>query len=251
MAARIKTFQRYELKYLLPREQVRALAQDLALYLRPDPYSLEAGSYQITSLYYDTADYQAYWNKLEGHRFRRKVRIRVYGDQLVTPETRVQIEVKERHNKVMAKRRVTASYQAARQLCGAGEVIETDSAIEAATVREIQYMVAVQHLQPACIVSYRRRALEGGEYDPGLRVTIDTNLKGRTHHLTLLSDSPADNHYVLPPNWAIMEIKVNIRVPYWLAELVGRYGCTLRRISKYCTTLEASKTMLHRQYLEV
>jgi hypothetical protein len=90
-------------------------------------------------------------------------------------------------------------------------------------------------------------AFEGSEYDPGLRVTFDTHLKGRVHELTLLAQGCTENHYFVPPDWCILEIKVNYRVPYWLTELIGRHQCTLRRVSKYCTALEQSKVLLQRQ----
>jgi hypothetical protein len=104
-------------------------------------------------------------------------------------------------------------------------------------------------LQPACVVSYDRMAFEGAAYDPGLRVTFDTNLKGRVHDLTLTSQGYADNQFFIPPEWCVMEVKVNYRVPYWLTELIGRYRCTLRRISKYCTALEQFKAILQRRQI--
>ena len=244
---RIKYFERYELKYLLNREQARLIQAELLNYLKPDQFGDEVGHYPITSLYYDTADYQAYWNKIEGHRFRRKVRIRVYGDQVVTPETPVFVEIKQRNNKTLQKKRIVVPYQAALTLCGEGEAIEVETAADQETMQEVQYLSSVQQLQPACIVSYNRHALEGSEYDSGLRVTFDTNLKGRIHNLSLLSSDQSERHYFLPPDWAIMEVKVNVRVPYWLTELIGKYSCTLRRVSKYCLALEKSKILLRAQ----
>jgi hypothetical protein len=116
-------------------------------------------------------------------------------------------------------------------------------------IQEVQYLQNTLQLQPACVVSYDRLAFEGSEYDPGLRVTFDTNLKGRVHDLSLLSQGYAENHFFLPPEQCVMEIKVNYRVPYWLTELIGRYRCTLRRVSKYCTALEQAKVILNRQHI--
>jgi SPX domain protein involved in polyphosphate accumulation len=245
---RIKYFERYELKYLLNREQVRLIQAELLNYLNPDQHGDESGQYPITSLYYDTADYRAYWNKIEGHRFRRKVRIRVYGDQVITPESPVFVEIKQRNNKTLQKKRIVVPYQAALALCGTGEAVALETAADHETMQEVQYLASVQQLQPACIVSYDRYALEGSEYDPGLRVTFDTNLKGRTHSLSLLSADQSESYYFLPPDWAIMEVKVNVRVPYWLTELIGKYSCTLRRVSKYCSALEKSKILLREQH---
>jgi hypothetical protein len=101
------------------------------------------------------------------------------------------------------------------------------------------------------VVSYDRQAFEGSEYDPGLRVTFDTNLKGRTHDLSLLSMGSVESRFFLPPGWCILEVKVNYRVPYWLTELIGKHRCTLRRVSKYCAALEQSKALLQRQQIQL
>ena len=218
-------------------------------YLSPDSMG-EHGRYTVTSLYYDTVDYKAYWDKLEGHRFRRKVRVRVYGDQIVTPTTNCFVEIKERLNSALHKERIILPYADAAALCGAGGSVEQDlSQADRAAVEQVQYLHYALQLQPACVVSYDRLAFDGGEYEPSLRVTFDTHLKGRVHDLSLLSQSYADNHYLLSPGWCVMEVKVNYRVPYWLTELIGQHRCHLRRISKYCTALEQCKALLQKQQI--
>ena len=246
---RIKEYTRYELKYLLTGDQCRLLTEVMSAYLSPDTHGDNEGRYSITSLYYDTPDYQAYWDKIEGHRFRRKVRVRIYGQQAVTPDTSCFVEIKQRNNKTVQKKRVILPYSSADALCGSGVEVEADTLTEAdyLVLQEIQYLQNALQLQPACIVNYDRLAFEGSEYDPALRVTFDSNLKGRVHDLTLLAHTYAENHFFLPPEQCVMEIKVNYRVPYWLTEVIGRYGCTLRRVSKYCTALEQCKALLQGQ----
>lgn len=247
---RIKKFSRYELKYILTRQQHDDFIEILPNYLETDDSGDEHGRYNITSLYHDTEDYRAYWDKIEGHKFRRKVRIRIYGDEPVTPETTCFVEIKQRINKTLQKKRVIVSYASAEALCSRGETIPEEaemSETDRATVSEVRYLQATLQLKPAAVVSYDRRAFNGSEYDDGLRVTFDTNLKGRTHDLTLLSKGHATNQFFIPPEWCILEIKVNYRVPYWLTEMIGQHRFTLRRISKYCATLEQSKSLLQTQ----
>ena len=249
---RIKQFSRYELKYIITREQYLAFSQILPNYLTPDTSGDDQGRYSITSLYYDTPDYRAYWDKIEGHKFRRKVRIRIYGDLMVSPETNCFAEIKQRINKTLQKKRVYVSYTSAEALCGFGERIDEETDMDGTdleTVSEIRYLQGVQQLQPACIVSYDRLAFDGSEYEDGLRITFDTNLKGRTHVLSLIDTGSTENHFFIPPEWCIMEVKVNYRVPYWLTEMIGKYRFTLRRISKYCAALEQSKALLQTQQI--
>lgn len=247
---RLKQFSRYELKYLLTRQQYDDFVDILPNYLEPDTSGDAHGRYIITSLYYDSDDYRAYWDKIEGHKFRRKVRVRVYGQQTVTADTPCFVEIKQRINKTLQKKRVVMSYASAEALCGHGESIPEEdqlSATDRDIVSEIRYLQATLQLQPACVVSYDRRAFDGSDYEDGLRITFDTNLKGRTHDLSLLSTGTAANQFFVPPMWCVMEIKVNYRVPYWLTEMIGYYRFTLRRISKYCAALEQSKSLLQTQ----
>ena len=247
---RIKYYSRYELKYLITQQQREEFTAILPKYLTPDIEGDSLGRYTITSLYYDTYDYKAYWDKVEGHKFRRKVRVRVYGDEKVDPQTMCFAEIKQRNNKTLQKKRVRMTYTEAEALCGSAAELENEAGMsltDQQILSEIRYLQLSLQLQPACIVSYDRQAFEGSEYDAGLRITFDTNLKGRTHDLTLLGTGITKNQFFIPPSWCIMEVKVNYRVPYWLTEMIAQYRFTLRRVSKYCTALEESKSLLNTQ----
>jgi len=244
---RLKEYSRFELKYIITEEQHRQLAEVFEDYMHPDSMGDEMGRYNITSLYYDTVDYKAYWDKIEGHKFRRKVRVRVYGNQTVTEETPCFVEIKQRINKTLQKKRARLPYAAATALCGAGQSVEAASTYEQAVIEEIQYLYYTLQLQPACMVSYDRQAFNGSEYDPGLRVTFDVNLKGCTHDLSLLSLGNTNSKFFIPPGYCILEVKVNYRVPLWLTDIIAEYRCTLRRVSKYCAALEQSKELLQTQ----
>jgi hypothetical protein len=245
---RIRHPDRYELKYILDRSQFEQVVEALATHVEPDRHS-EGGRYLVTSLYYDTADYKAYWEKINGHRFRRKVRVRVYNAPMVSPDSSCFVEIKQRTNKTLQKKRVILPYSSAVALCESGKGISGTTEADRLVIEEVRYLHNTLQLRPACIVSYDRLAFEGSEYDPGLRVTFDTNLKCRTHDLTLLSQGYAENHYFVPLQWCIMEVKVNNRVPYWLTGVLSRCRCTLRRISKYGKALEQSKALLQNQQI--
>ena len=243
----IKTEQRYEIKYLIRHDTAAEVSQTLSAYMLPDAHGDGQGNYQITSLYYDTTDYKAYWDKIEGHRNRRKLRVRIYGDQPVTPETPCFVEIKHRLDRALQKRRLIVPYRAALDLDRIEDQYTPSSPQQRAILEEVLYLQGALRLQPACVVGYRRTAFEGHEYDPGLRVTFDTNLKYRTHELNLLANGQATDHYFLPPDWCIMEVKVNQRVPLWLTEAIAEHQCVVRRISKYCLALENSKVLLAEQ----
>ena len=106
MAGRKHDDLRYELKYLLRRHQVGPLVAELRQQLPVDRYAGPLGMYPVTSLYYDTPHFKAYWDKLDGHRNRRKIRVRVYGASDITPQTPAFLEIKQRIDMMMRKRRV-------------------------------------------------------------------------------------------------------------------------------------------------
>lgn len=243
---------RYELKYLIRREQAKGLIAGLQGRMTLDAYGDARGVYPITSLYYDTPDYKAYWDKIDGQRNRRKVRVRVYGQQTVTPDTPAFLEVKQRINNLMRKRRVALPYQQAIAFddfpdLAAARAEAGGPSVEAALLQEVYYLYRTLQLRPACVVTYERMAFEGDAYYPDLRVTFDSNLRGRVHDLSLLSGSSAANRYVFDPSYMVLEVKANTNVPGWLAQLLAAHRCTFYRISKYCLVLEHSKAIAGRQ----
>jgi hypothetical protein len=245
---------RYELKYLLRRAQHDALVVALRAQMQLDANGDERGVYPITSLYYDTPGYKSYWDKLDGHRNRRKVRVRVYGYQVVTPETLCFLEVKQRVDKLMRKRRVALPYQQAIAFddFAFDDSEPADARQEGATqvlLGEVYYLYRTLQLRPACVVRYDRMAFEGRDPYPDLRVTLDTNLRGRTHDLSLLSTGHAADQLALQADYAILEVKSSSSVPGWLAALLAEQGCTFWRVSKYCRVLEQSKAVANRQHI--
>ena len=108
-------------------------------------------------------------------------------------------------------------------------------------VDEMLAMIEQYQLQPASVISYQRQAMVGTDYDIGLRVTFDTDLRYNGQHLQLTDYQP--NGFMFPPDWTVMEIKVNERIPYWLTELVAKYNLRLTRVSKYARSIELIQAM--------
>jgi hypothetical protein len=238
---------RYELKYLLRRDQVAPLVAELRQILPADPHAGEVGMYPITSLYYDTYDYSAYWAKLDGQRNRRKIRVRVYGSATITPDTLAFVEIKQRINKLMRKRRAALAYSQAVDLESYYELGLARSGMEQALLHEVYYLYSILQLRPACVVTYDRIAFEGTDLAPDLRVTVDVNLRGRARDLTLLSTGMAADHLVMGPEFAVLEVKANHNVPRWVAQLLARHQCSFYRISKYCMVLDKCEAISGRQ----
>jgi SPX domain protein involved in polyphosphate accumulation len=230
----IRRFNRFELKYLITLRQAEVFKKALKAYLLPDDHG--NGAYTLTSLYYDSPDYRFFWEKMDGIKFRRKLRIRRYEDEsTLTETTPVFLEIKQRLDRVTQKRRALLPYGDVLRLCNERQVPECDPG-NRLVVEEAYSMLWQYNLRPVSVVRYQRNALVGSEYDLGLRVTFDTALSYRTANLRL--HEPASDLPMLPPDRVVMEIKVNERLPYWLTELVAAHNLSLMRVSKYCRSIE-------------
>ncbi|MDT0321578.1 polyphosphate polymerase domain-containing protein [Streptomyces millisiae] len=236
VASRLHAFNRYEIKYLLPVTEVAPLREELARRMDRDAHS-PVGGYGVWSVYYDTPALRFYWEKIEGLKFRRKLRIRHYGDvSTVTDDSPVHVEIKQRVNRVTQKRRLRLPYQAARALCDRRVEVPHEER-ERPFVHEVLDLLVRLDLRATAITGYQREALVGRDQDTGLRVTFDRRIRGRDRDFRL--GTAAENRFIIPPRLAVMEVKVNERVPYWLTDLMARRNLTVVRVSKYCQSVEA------------
>ena len=234
--AKLHSFNRYEIKYLLPSDRVAALRAELVARLDPDSHGTDGG-YGVWSTYYDTRDLRFYWEKIEGLKFRRKLRIRHYGDRFtVGDETTVHVEIKQRVNRVTQKRRVALPYRLARDLCDRRVMVEHDPA-QRAFLEEVLELVSLLDLRPVAMTGYQREAFVGRDADVGLRITMDHRIRGRDRDFDFAAD--AENRLIVPARMSVIEFKANERVPYWLTDLAGRMNMSVVRLSKYCQSVEA------------
>ncbi|MDE3723257.1 polyphosphate polymerase domain-containing protein [Nocardiopsis sp. N85] len=233
---RLHAFNRYELKYLVPRSRLADVRAELRGRMRRDPYAGEHG-YGVWSLYYDTERLRFYWEKIEGLRFRRKLRIRRYGELGPAPEdTPVSVEIKQRVNRVTQKRRVMLPYHLARDLCDRRTPV-THPGADPAFVGEVLDLIHRLDLRPVAMTGYRREPYVGVDADTGLRVTLDHRVRGRDRDFDLRAET--DNRHIIRPDLAVLEVKVDERAPSWVTDMAARLDLQVQRISKYCQSVEA------------
>lgn len=232
----IRMFNRFELKYVITITQAQAIRQDIKTYMTSDENGCCSGCYEVENLYYDSPDQRCYWEKVNGLKYRRKLRIRHYYKGLpLQMQSPVFVEIKQRVDRVTQKRRVVLPYEDALMLCNQRRMTACHE-IEQATMEEIMAFLWQYNLQPTSIVRYKRQAFINMQFDIGLRVTFDSHITCRQDNLALHEDGILLP--MLPEGWVIMEIKVNERIPYWLTDLVARHNLRLTRVSKYCRSIE-------------
>ena len=237
---KLHAFNRYELKYLVPEDKVPAIREELNQHMVRDPYVGPTG-YGVWSVYYDTANLRFYREKIEGLKFRRKLRIRRYGetggaDEPISADAMVAVEIKQRVNRVTQKRRVMLPYHLALDLCDRHQRIEYPGADQSFIDEVLDLSIRLQ-LRPTVMTGYRREPYVGTNADLGLRVTLDHKVSGRDRDFDLRAE--AENRFIIRPDLAVMEVKVNERAPYWVTDMAARHDLQVQRISKYCQSIEA------------
>jgi len=230
----IRRFNRFELKYILPVTRCARLIDELSEQIVPDRHGGDAG-YCVVSLYYDSPDLQCFWAKIESLKYRRKLRLRVYPEHDIRKVTSAAVEIKQRINKTVQKRRLALPLEQAEALCGGSLDLAGLDREDAQVAEEVLALRHYLDLQPTAVTSYLRRAFEGQHENAGLRVTFDYHVAARMHALGVRE--PARNRLILPEDWCIMEVKADERVPHWVASLLARHGCQLGRVSKYCAAV--------------
>ena len=235
----IRTVNRFELKYLITLKQAEKLKPALRAYMVPDKNGSSNGRYTLSSLYYDSPNFRCFRENLDGLKFRRKLRLRRYETgEILTEDTPVFLEIKQRVDRVTQKRRAVLPYSQALRLCNDRQMPDYVPD-DRDTIEEIYVFLWQYNLRPATIVRYDRQAFVGTNYNPGLRVTFDTSLSFQGHQLHL-HEEPSGLP-MLAANKVIMEIKVNERIPIWLTELIAAHNLRLSGFSKYCRSALAAQ----------
>lgn len=214
-------FKRIEKKYLLSPAQYYAMLEGIAAYTEPDQYS----NYEIGNVYYDTVNYDLIRDSLDRPVYKEKLRVRSYG--VPTAEDNVFIELKKKYDGVVYKRRITMNAEEASFSLARGVIDRSDQ-----ISREINWFLHAHQLMPAAYIGYDREAYAGLE-DPNLRLTFDTNLRGRSWGVDLMQGD--EGMFIIPRDSILMEIKIPGAAPLWLCRLLSENRIFSTSFSKYGT----------------
>lgn len=215
----IAVMKRYELKYIITKEQEDFLIDRLKGHLYVD----EFGKTSIASLYYDTPDYRFIRESNDKPVFKEKLRLRSYG--LADDNSPVFLELKRKAYGVVYKRRIRSTIPEVESYLEG----ETDDLGEGQINKEIDYFVSRNELVPACLIIYDRTAY----YEPNgdLRLTIDNNPRFRMDDLDLRVSM--DGEPLLPEGYSILEVKVQGAMPLWLSKILNEGRIYKTSFSKY------------------
>jgi VTC domain len=238
---------RFEMKFVITREQRAAIMPRLMERMRADENAMEGAYYPIVSVYYDNEDRDCFWEKERKIPSRRKMRVRIYGSSEGKIPPTVFVEIKHKCDGRGVKRRLKVPLEEAYWIAAGNAPRIPLKPLEMRLVYEIHYLVKERNFKPCIAMRYDREAFADKDPESDLRVTFDTGIAYRFHDFEAKPDDRNFTDCLLPPGFSVMEVKVTGSVPYWMAQLVGETGCILQGHSKYNNALEAGDVVLHEQ----
>jgi len=222
-------FHRYEFKYVLDPVTAMGVRDFIhSIGLASDPDAPEGG-YTVTSLYYDSAGLDDYYDKAGGFLDRKKLRVRIYGRDIGDCVATVNLEIKHKHDMFVAKerKRVPLSDWLAYVQ---GEHVKLFDTFDTHILSEGRV--------PTIVVRYEREAFEE-QYFSRVRLTLDTDLEYVSGEGAL--SQAGDEHDTIPllGSNAILEIKFEGELPWWFGLMVKRFNLGRTAFSKYAAALDA------------
>lgn len=241
-----KYFKRFEIKYQIPVSERERLVRYLRGFMKLDSHAKNYLDYEVRSLYFDSPQRKAYFEKINGEKFRKKLRIRYYPNFEDDQEKKVFIEIKRKTNENVSKARICVPSNQVFQIINgdsqiAEDIYQISSHQDKKTLEEIWYLKKRFNLKPVCAISYKRQALTG-IIENNFRVTFDTNLRVSKNHINLINLNKDYSKLILPRNRAVMEIKFNNIIPKWAIKIVQANNCTQEKISKFASGLKRASS---------
>jgi hypothetical protein len=213
----------YEIKFVLPASEARELRVWARERMRPDP-NTESGigdTYRISSLYFDTSEWDVFQRR--GSYGRCKYRVRRYDASEM-----VFLERKLRKEHAVTKRRTLVQVEELRRLrqepAGSTEP-------EKWAGRWFERRIETRGMAPVCQISYVRTALVSENESGLVRLTLDEDLRAwpvREAEFHALSGGTS-----LVQDHMIVEMKFRLGMPALFTEALEKFRIESQPISKY------------------
>lgn len=186
--------------------------------------------YLVRSLYFDSPDSQAFYEKTDGVKSRRKFRTRTYARN-IGQGVPIFLEEKGRYNERTYKHRI--------------QLTESDLDLITSQIKAFDFLarypgvkvvekfaadVLRKSLMPRVLIDYIRRPYTS-DYDMNFRVTFDQQLQAKI--ATELHPSEWGQAKSCVAGMTIMEVKFNRRIPAWFHRILQAYGLRRLSISKF------------------
>lgn len=212
---------RHEIKFTISKSYADILKQRLSLLMDVDKNG--ENGYLIRSLYFDTPNSKAYYEKLDGVEYRKKYRIRIYNKD----DSFIRLERKLKHNNLTSKDQTIID----KNLCEAIvnnkiSIFKTNDKL----LNEFLIDMKLNVLRPSIMVDYYRLALTYPVSD--VRVTFDYNIKSGKYNYNLF-DYNTQNYDIMDKDMLVLEVKFNDILPEAIAIILSTVPICRQAFSKF------------------
>lgn len=238
-----KSFKRIEKKYIIDKNAIDDLLNDLKEYLVEDDYPTST----ITNIYFDTPDFKVIKDSIAKKNGREKIRMRSYQEN-PTQDSQVFLELKKKDQEGIGhKFRLVSQLGAVNKFIEHGEIsdssIDDELLIEELNTLRDRY----QGLAARMFIYYDRYSLKekhkiSGQPQTKIRVTIDQNLTYRDYEVSM--ENGVYGNDLINEGKVIMEIKAPGEQPEWLKCILEKHGLEPISFSKYGTAYRKSQGIL-------
>ncbi|NQT26451.1 polyphosphate polymerase domain-containing protein [candidate division KSB1 bacterium] len=232
---------RSEIKFHIPCHMVPEIREFIAPYVKLDPNAKfnHENRYVVHSLYYDTTMLDFYFEKLDGLKIRKKLRIRTYND--FEKDAVGFFEIKRRYENYILKERSRYSFQQIQAIVRSPEkkwIEHHEMKNGKLALGRFLYNLMSRKLKPTLLVCYEREAFVD-TFNPTIRLTIDHNIRSKPYPLLedMFVKSMFDHH---GGDNCILEFKYDGLMPRWMRLLMTKQKIQAQSVSKYCMGINSS-----------
>lgn len=231
-----KQANRLEYKFLVPTAIVSDIRRAIAPYVRFDAYSeiRKEKEYTVRSIYYDTANFDCYEEKVEGFLEKKKFRIRGYNS--LKECSTVFLEIKRKLHDFIAKDRAGFQYRELDTVFS-GPGVRPQACEHQAAARHFLYYYYRRRLLPVVLIVYEREAFYS-KFDGHLRITLDKGVRSQLYPTLDMLYYNSGLKYALPQT-SILEVKFYRGLPLWIRSLARAYHLQRLAVSKYAICLDS------------
>lgn len=233
---------RYEYKYFVSNSKMEMLRSMIMPFVKYDKFSEQSkdNQYTVRSIYFDTPEYNCFFEKVEGIKHRKKFRLRGYN--LPDEEnTKVFFEIKRKYEDPIMKNRAPSEFDMALGMFNGGRFSDytpdkTKYPLAEDNLKRFFYHYHNDRLRPVILIIYEREAFLG-KHDEGIRVTFDKNLRSVAFPAIdeLYNEDRARRSL---KDKFILEVKFNDNYPAWMKPIIGALGTKRQSASKYVISIK-------------
>lgn len=215
---------RHEFKYYINQTTYQILRQRISVVAKKDVNTKRDEGYLISSLYFDDYNNSALKEKIDGDRFRKKFRIRVYERE----PGLIKIESKSKLDSWTAKESTRISLEEYHMILN--EDYDFLIQKEEPVCKELYTLIKTRLLKPKVIVEYEREAYVVNEGN--VRLTFDKQLRSSINGLDIF-DPDVVYSAALTQGIMVFEVKYDDFIPKHIRALINEPSMQRYAVSKY------------------